>query len=265
MKKLLICVLTLCLLTGCGGEVVPERQPLVEPSVEGESPAPVQPVLPQQPAEQETVDDPTQGGTVVPDDSQSAQPEAPVQGEAEPPQEPVQPVEPQPVVPEPVPPQEQQPTQTELTCSLEIRCDKLIGNGNLDPDKVELVPEDGSLFLVTDVVFFEGESVFRHLCITAPTSRASAICTPMTPVTFPAGCTASTGPFPTTAAASMWCRPGMSLSGTIPATWGPTWGRRTPAETISKSGAVRRLQSLGLPWRAASSLCTREPHKEWRI
>ena len=163
MKKLLICVLTLYLLTGCGGEVVPERQPLVEPSVEGESPAPVQPVLPQQPAEQETVDDPTQGGTVVPDDSQSAQPEAPVQGEAEPPQEPVQPVEPQPVVPEPVPPQEQQPTQTELTCSLEIRCDKLIGNGNLDPDKVELVPEDGSLFLVTDVVFFEGESVFNVL------------------------------------------------------------------------------------------------------
>ena len=163
MKKLLICVLTLCLLTGCDGEVVPERQPLVEPSVEGESPAPVQPVLPQQPAEQETVDDPTQGGTVVPDDSQSAQPEAPVQGEAEPPQEPVQPVEPQPVVPEPVPPQEQQPTQTELTCSLEIRCDKLIGNGNLDPDKVELVPEDGSLFLVTDVVFFEGESVFNVL------------------------------------------------------------------------------------------------------
>ena len=163
MKKLLICVLTLCLLAGCGGEVVPERQPLVEPSVEGESPAPVQPVLPQQPAEQETVDDPTQGGTVVPDDSQSAQPEAPVQGEAEPPREPVQPVEPQPVVPEPVPPQEQQPTQTELICSLEIRCDKLIGNGNLDPDKVELVPEDGSLFLVTDVVFFEGESVFNVL------------------------------------------------------------------------------------------------------
>ena len=40
---------------------------------------------------------------------------------------------------------------------------KLIGNGNLDPDKVELVPEDGSLFLVTDVVFFEGESVFNVL------------------------------------------------------------------------------------------------------
>lgn len=163
MKKLLICVLTLCLLTGCGGEVVPERQPLVEPSVEGESPAPVQPVLPQQPAEQETVDDPTQGGTVVPDESQPAQPEQPVQGEATLPQEPVQPVEPQPAVPDPVPPQEQQPTQNELTCSLEIRCDKLIGNADLDPDKVELVPEDGSLFLVTDVVFFEGESVFNVL------------------------------------------------------------------------------------------------------
>ena len=50
-----------------------------------------------------------------------------------------------------------------LTCTLEIRCDKLIGNAELDPDKVELVPADGLLFSVSDVVFYEGESVFNVL------------------------------------------------------------------------------------------------------
>lgn len=166
MKKLLICALALCLLAGCGGEVVPERQPLVEPTVENETPVPPQPEVPQQPAVQETVDDPTKGGTVVPDDSQPPQPEQPVQGETTQPQEPVPPVEPQQpevVEPDPVPPEEQEVTQKELTCSLEIRCDKLIGNAELDPDKVELVPADGVLFTVADVVFFEGESVFNVL------------------------------------------------------------------------------------------------------
>jgi hypothetical protein len=77
------------------------------------------------------------------------------------PAEPVQPAEPE--TPAPVPPEQAQVTDTKLTCTLEIRCDKLVGNAELDPDKVELVPEDGSLFLVTDVVFFEGESVFNVL------------------------------------------------------------------------------------------------------
>lgn len=166
MKKLLICALALCLLAGCGGEVVPERPPLVEPTVEGETNTPVQPVVPPQTGEQETVDDPVQGGTVVPDESQPTQPEQPVQGETTQPQEPVQPVEPQQpetTAPDPVPPQEQEVTQKELTCTLEIRCDTLIGNAVLDPDKVELVPADGVLFTAADVVFFEGESVFNVL------------------------------------------------------------------------------------------------------
>ena len=166
MKKLLICGLALCLLAGCGGEVVPERPPLVEPSVENETPAPPQPVIPQQPAQQETVDDPTQGGTVVPDDSQPVQPEQSEQGEPTQPQEPVPPAAPQQpevVAPDPVPPEEQEVTRKELTCTLEIRCDKLIGNAELDPDKVELVPADGLLFTVSDVVFYEGESVFNVL------------------------------------------------------------------------------------------------------
>ena len=166
MKKLLICGLALCLLAGCGGEVVPERQPLAPPAVENETPAPPQPVVPEPPAAQETVDDPTQGGAAVPDASQPPQPEQPVQGEVTQPQQPVPPAEPQQpemTEPDPVPPEEQEITQNELTCTLEIRCDKLIGNAELDPDKVELVPADGLLFSVSDVVFYEGESVFNVL------------------------------------------------------------------------------------------------------
>lgn len=166
MKKLLIGVLALCLLAGCGGEVVPERQPLVPPAVENETPVPPQPVVPEPPAAQETVDDPTQGGAALPDESQPPQPEQPVQGEGTQPQQPVPPAEPQQpemTEPDPVPPEEQEITQNELTCTLEIRCDKLIGNAELDPDKVELVPADGLLFSVSDVVFYEGESVFNVL------------------------------------------------------------------------------------------------------
>lgn len=163
MKKIWICALALCLLAGCGGEVVPERPPLVEPSVEGETVTPAAPALPQQPAQQETVDDPTKGGTVVPEESQPAQPEPDIPEEVTTPVEPVEPQQPVEPAPEPVPPEEQEITQKELTCTLEIRCDKLIGNEALDPDKAELVPADGVLFTISDVVFFEGESVFNVL------------------------------------------------------------------------------------------------------
>lgn len=165
MKKMLICLLALCLLAGCGGQVAPERQPLVEPTVEGEPPATALPVAPPQPAVQQTEEDPTQGGTVAPPPPGPGE-DQPIEiapPTAEPPAGTEQPTEPQPVVPEPVPPQEQQPAPTELTCTLEIRCDKLVGNGDLDPDKVELVPEDGLLFAVADVAFYEGESVFNVL------------------------------------------------------------------------------------------------------
>lgn len=159
MKKWLICALALCLLAGCGGEVVPERPPLAEPSVEGENTAPAVPVAPPQTGEQVTVDDPAQGEPVPPPPGPGA--DQPIQIPPPTVQTPPEPV--QPVVPEPVPPQEQQPTQNELVCKLEIRCDNLINCADLDPDKVELVPEDGVLFTAADVVFFEGESVFNVL------------------------------------------------------------------------------------------------------
>ena len=48
-----------------------------------------------------------------------------------------------------------------LTCTLEIRCDMLLGNlDKLQPGKTELVPEDGVILAVTEVEFSGGESVF---------------------------------------------------------------------------------------------------------
>ena len=48
-----------------------------------------------------------------------------------------------------------------LTCTLEIRCDTLLGNlDKLTEGKAALVPEDGILLPVTEVEFTGGNSVF---------------------------------------------------------------------------------------------------------
>ena len=48
-----------------------------------------------------------------------------------------------------------------LTCTLEIRCDTLLGNlDKLTEGKAALVPEDGTLLPVTKVEFTGGNSVF---------------------------------------------------------------------------------------------------------
>ena len=48
-----------------------------------------------------------------------------------------------------------------LTCTLEIRCDTLLGNlDKLTEGKAALVPEDGTLLPVTEVEFTGGNSVF---------------------------------------------------------------------------------------------------------
>ena len=57
--------------------------------------------------------------------------------------------------------------QTE-TCTITIRCDTILDNwADLDPDKAELVPEDGVLLADTTVVFAEGDSaldVLKRVC-----------------------------------------------------------------------------------------------------
>ena len=48
-----------------------------------------------------------------------------------------------------------------LTCTLEVRCDTLLGNQDkLSDGKAALVPEDGILLPVTEVEFTGGNSVF---------------------------------------------------------------------------------------------------------
>lgn len=66
--------------------------------------------------------------------------------------------------PVPVEPEETKVTNNKLTCTLTIRCDTILDNLQwLDPEKKELIPEDGVIFPKTTVTFYEGESVFNVL------------------------------------------------------------------------------------------------------
>jgi len=87
----------------------------------------------------------------------------------EPPEEPPAETVPAPEAPPgepPAPPEPEEPEleETELTCTLSIRCDTILNNPDLlDPEKAELVPGDGVILSATQVIFYEGESVFDVL------------------------------------------------------------------------------------------------------
>lgn len=66
--------------------------------------------------------------------------------------------------PVPVEPQDAEICDTAHTCTLSVSCATILDNMDwLDPEKVELVPEDGVIFPATTVTFYEGESVFNVL------------------------------------------------------------------------------------------------------
>lgn len=66
--------------------------------------------------------------------------------------------------PIPVEPQDAVITNQALTCTLSVRCDTILDNIEwLNPEKVELVPDDGVIFPTAQVTFYEGESVFHVL------------------------------------------------------------------------------------------------------
>ena len=67
--------------------------------------------------------------------------------------------------PEPVEPQEAKTDQQKkLYCTLSITCNTVLSNmDKLNPDKAEIVPQDGVIFEKQTVEFFEGESVFNVL------------------------------------------------------------------------------------------------------
>ncbi len=60
--------------------------------------------------------------------------------------------------------QDEQVTDTELTCTLSVRCDTALQNIKyLDSEKAKLLPQDGVIFPEQTVTFYEGESVFNLL------------------------------------------------------------------------------------------------------
>lgn len=66
--------------------------------------------------------------------------------------------------PIPVEPQNVTISDAAHTCTLSISCATILDNMDwLDPEKVELVPEDGWILKPTQVTFYEGESVFNVL------------------------------------------------------------------------------------------------------
>lgn len=66
--------------------------------------------------------------------------------------------------PIPVEPQESKVTDQAKTATLSVRCDTILNNLEwLNPDKVDLVPDDGVIYAKKQVTFYEGESVFNLL------------------------------------------------------------------------------------------------------
>ena len=66
--------------------------------------------------------------------------------------------------PIPVEPQDVTISDVTHTCTISISCATILNNmGWLNPEKTELVPEDGWILPPTQVTFYEGESVFNVL------------------------------------------------------------------------------------------------------
>lgn len=57
-------------------------------------------------------------------------------------------------------PEETEITNTELTCTLSVRCENAVGKSS---DKAIVIPDNGIIFAEQKVVFYEGESVFNLL------------------------------------------------------------------------------------------------------
>ena len=66
--------------------------------------------------------------------------------------------------PIPIEPQNAVISDKELSCTLSVRCDTVFNNMSwLNPEKAELLPQNGEIFAEQMVTFYEGESVFNLL------------------------------------------------------------------------------------------------------
>lgn len=190
--KILIPALVLALLAGayCLGGSAPEQPAAAAPSTSAaaqpetqENPEPGAAQQPQNAAQEPqpgsaaqvpaAQQEPTEAAP-----EQAAEPDAPAQPEPAAPA-PAEPAQTQPAQAQPsqTQPAQTQPSQTRpaqqpqqddtepvLHCTLSISCATILSNlGRCDPDKIELVPEDGWILPPTSVIFYEGESVFNVL------------------------------------------------------------------------------------------------------
>ena len=66
--------------------------------------------------------------------------------------------------PSPIEPENIEISDTPFQCTMSIACDAILDNmDDLNPEKAELVPEDGVIYETKTVTFYEGESVFNVL------------------------------------------------------------------------------------------------------
>ncbi|MDE5853978.1 MAG: DUF4430 domain-containing protein [Ruminococcus sp.] len=54
--------------------------------------------------------------------------------------------------------------QTQYTCTFSVECSTILNNlGELNPEKFDVLPADGIIFPATEIIFYEGESVYDVL------------------------------------------------------------------------------------------------------
>ena len=158
IKRVLAALLAagLLVLCACSAKTAPAQEQEPEQTAAVET-APAE--KPQEAASVEETPEKAEGEAQTPEEQPEAEKPAP--------EEPAE----QPTEPEVCAPMDEQPMQeqpdaqdTPMTCTISISCATILSNTDeLDPEKLELVPEDGWILKPMTVTFYEGESVFNVL------------------------------------------------------------------------------------------------------
>lgn len=155
-------LLTLC---ACSAKTAPAQEQEPEQTAAVET-APAE--KPQEAASVEETPEKAEGEAQTPEEQPEAEKPAP--------EEPAeQPTEPEVRAPMDEQPEQEQPDaqDTPMTCTISISCATILSNTDeLDPEKLELVPEDGWILAPVTVEFTAGQSVFDVLLATV---KAQAI------------------------------------------------------------------------------------------
>lgn len=167
IKRVLAALLAagLLVLCACSAKTVPAQEQEPEQTAAVET-APAE--KPQEAASVEETPEKAEGEAQTPEEQPEAEKPAP--------EEPAE----QPTEPEVRAPMDEQPAQeqpdaqdTPMTCTISISCATILSNTDeLDPEKLELVPEDGWILAPVTVEFTAGQSVFDVLLATV---KAQAI------------------------------------------------------------------------------------------